>query len=75
MRPKGITYQSPRKVRLVMASMIEDYRNGETELERDEFKTLIWALSQILAALKLEKEIKIDAKYDEIIRRLEAKGL
>lgn len=58
-----------------MARMLSDRMLEVEDLEESEFKTRMWAFAQILSALRLEKDVNIEEKYDEILRRLDAKGL
>jgi len=74
-RYPGKTYQSPRSVRAGMARMLSDRMQAVEDLEESEFKTRIWAFTQILSALRLERDIRVEEQYEEIIRRLDAKGL
>ena len=74
-RPKGVTFQSPRQVRVAVARLINSYRDGSLDMDVNELKSLVWSYSQLLSALKLEKDFKIEDDIVEIKRRLDAKGL
>lgn len=64
MRPKGTTYQSPRTVRIKMAHAINRFEAGDPDWDLETFKAYIYALTQVLSALRLEKDQREQTPID-----------
>lgn len=69
----GKTYPTPKSIRLAMARIVEDYRLGSSHYDQSEYRAIMWGFTQILSALKLEKELDIEKRLEELEARIDGR--
>ncbi|SIP92997.1 hypothetical protein SAMN05920897_101319 [Alkalispirochaeta americana] len=66
--PFALRLRSVASTRQTFARVLREYARGT--ISQDEYRQLVWGLSQYLGALRLEKESEIEDRLQEIEERL-----
>lgn len=62
--PLTLRLRSPKATRQTFARIIREYGRGN--LDERLYKSLVWGLSQYLGAFKIERELEIEKRLEEI---------
>ena len=60
---------SLKSTRATLARLVRKYASGE--IDRETFKDIVWALSQLVQVMKIEKDSNLEERLDEIERRID----
>lgn len=62
--PLTLRLRSPTSTRQTLARVIREYGRGN--LDRDMYKDLVWGISQFLGAFRIERDLEIEKRLQEI---------
>ena len=75
MRSRRLIFNTISNTRRTLARLVKDYYEDNTDIEPSEMRLLLDYGKQIIAAHKIETELKVEAEVQEIKSKLKEKGI